>query len=298
MELIQATVVSNADLTKSGNFSVTWSNMPSPVQVKYTSPFVTTNNVGFMAVPNVGTKVLICKPDNDPNWYFIGSIMEPMMESIDTGKITEAGNKNPYVNPYRFRGVVPQSQIFSSPKGNKVVLSDGYSQTKAYMGTFLESSRGMKVSLDDTAGAVVISNSTENAVITITETSMGDPTMFGGPAAFSVQVTGNVILASQQGDLDIRVINGRTLNIENQTGIGSGSQNDPTVGNINIISSHGDINIEAKGNDQQIRLAATGDSGDIQMSATGTISMNAGEGVFINSGDGDINIRGQKIYLN
>jgi uncharacterized protein (DUF2345 family) len=135
-------------------------------------------------------------------------------------------------------------------------------------------------------------------MLVLTENSMADQTAMGGPASFSVQVTGNVSITSQQGDLDLTVINGRTINIENKSGLGSGAGNDSRTGNINILSKNGDVNIVATGQNQEIRLESNGEGGDVVINAKDTIVMTAANGIIMQSTGGDIDISGNKIYLN
>jgi hypothetical protein len=299
MEIKVGNVRSNIDLFKSGRITVAWDEYPLGIGIKYVSPFTTVNNIGFMAIPEVGTDVLICKPANKNDWYYLGSIIENnFADGAGEGKVIDEGVKNPFNDLYRFRGVVPQAYIFSSPKGNKIMLSDGYNPDGSYIGTHLETSRGMRLSLDDSTGTITLGNSTNNAMLVLTENSMADQTAMGGPASFSVQVTGNVSITSQQGDLDLTVINGRTINIENKSGLGSGAGNDSRTGNINILSKNGDVNIVATGQNQEIRLESNGEGGDVVINAKDTIVMTAANGIIMQSTGGDIDISGNKIYLN
>lgn len=299
MEIKVGNVRSNIDLFKAGRITVSWDEYPLGISIKYVSPFFTPNNIGFMAIPEVGTDVLICKPANKNDWYYLGSIVEnTFSDSVGEGKVVDEGVKNPFIDPYRFRGVVPQSYIFSSPKGNKIMLSDGYNPDGSYIGTYLETSRGMRLSMDDSTGTISLGNSTNNAILMITENSMVDQSAGGGPASFSIQVTGNVDITSQQGNLDLTIINGRTINIENKSGLGSGAANDSRVGDINIVSRNGDVNIVANGENQEIRLESNGAGGDVVINARDTIVMNAVNGIVMQSSDGNIDISGQKIYLN
>lgn len=298
MEIILADVKDNVDIFKTGRFIVQFENYPLPVEVKYVSPYVTPNNKGFFAIPEIGTQVLICKPNNKNDWFYLGSLLEPnIADSIAEGKVTEDGLKDPFVDAYKSREVVPQKYMFSSPKGNKLVLSDAYSPIEENKKVMLESSQGMKVELNDSIGAVLIRNSTGRALIEVTDDNVG--TNAGGTDSISAECTGNVFLTSRGAELNITVVEGTTLNIINSsTGVQRLGPNDPTPGNINIISDHGDINIEAKGENQSIRLASSGNGGDIILDSKDTISLNAVNGVFISSSDGNINITGDKIYLN
>lgn len=299
MDIKLGHIVANVDLFKTGRITVAWEDYPNGLDVKYVSPYGNSQSIGFIAIPEVGMDVLICKPNNQNQWYYMGTILENFVaDAASTDKIVDEGVRDPYITPYRFRGVIPQSYLFSSPKGNKVMLSDAYSQTGSHIGAYIETSRGMRLTMDDSTGTITLGNSTNNALVTITENSMSDQTAFGGPASFSVQVTGNVSITSQQGDLDLTVINGRTINIENKSGLGSGARDDSRIGNINIVSKFGDVTVEAQGNDQQINVLASGQDGNINMTADGAVRVSGRQGVFINSSDGDINIVGNKIYLN
>jgi hypothetical protein len=297
MEIVLADVRDNVDLFKTGTFIVTFEQYPHGVEVRYVSPYITQNNKGFMAIPEVGTQVLICKPNNKNDWYFMGSVMEPSVgDSLSEGKITGEGVVDPFLDPYKARGVVPQKYIFSSPKGNKLVLSDSYSPIEENKKVMLESSNGMKVELNDSIGSVIVRNSTGSAKVTLTENFCEGE---GGSDAITMECTGNINITSRNASMDIQVIDGRVLNIVNtSTGANGVGRSDPLAGNINIVSTHNDINIQAQGDNQQINLTAGGEGGDIQMNARGTVVINGEQGVFINSADGDINISGNRIYLN
>ena len=298
MEIVVADVRDNVDIFKTGRFLAAFENYPQGVFVKYVSPYVTQNNKGFMAVPEIGTQVLICKPVNKNEWYYMGAILEAgVADSLSEGKVTGEGLTDPFLDPYKARQVVPQKYFFSSPKGNKIVLSDSYSPTEENKKVMLESSNGMKVELNDSIGCVIVRNSTGHASIMITDAVRGAEG--GGANAISVECAGNVNITSRNASMDIQVIDGRQLNITNtSTGVNRLGENDPTAGNINIRSSAGDINLVAQGNNQQINLNATGDGGDVSLTAAGTISLNGQQGVFISSSEGNVNISGENIFLN
>lgn len=298
MQIIIADVRENVDIFKTGRILAKFEDYADAVEVKYVSPFVTPNNKGFMAIPEIGTQILICKPDNTNDWYYMGSVLEPSVgDSLSKAKIKPVGVIDPFMDIYKARGAVPQKYVFSSPKGNKLVLSDSYSPTEENLKVMLESSNGMKVELNDSIGCVIVRNSTGHAMITITDSLAGAEG--GGSDSISVECTGNVFLTSRQADMNITVEDGRTLNIfNNSTGVNRIGNTDPTAGTINIVSQHNDINILAKGDNQEIRLEATGTGGDVYINAADRLVLNGAKGVSINSTEGNINITGRKIYLN
>ena len=106
--------------------------------------------------------------------------------------------------------------------------------------------------------------------------------------------------------MNFRIIDGREINIENQsTGSKRLSENDPLPGNINITSDNADVNVTTKGEGGDIHLTTEGPSGNLVLhSEDGVVQIHGAKGVEIAGAgkDGsvvsDVVVQGANIHLN
>lgn len=289
-------VVSNTDFLNLGRLMVQC-DLESAITVKYTSPYLANKSGGFIAIPEVGSQILICKPDNAEDWFYIGSTPEPGFgEILGTG--FDKTKEGPLFDKRIYRArTSPQRQVFSSPKGNKLVLSDEYRADYANIKVALESSQGKKIELNDSPeiDSVIIRDETGQARIKISSTSNG-PT---AAKSIEIECLGPLNLISRQSEIRLHVVDGKEINIINEsTGAQRGGSSDSTPGNINVISKNGDINMTVKSKNGIIRLDAEGEEGHIVLDSKGTVQISGDKGVSILSNDGDVTIEGNNIFLN
>lgn len=293
MNLKIGQVVDNSDILELGRISVL-ADTPEPITVTYVSPF---NGIkgAFIAIPEIGATVLIASIENGTDWYYLGSVFNPALGD-SYGLNLPKDNKGMLSDRrmYRARGV-PQRYIFSSPKGNKLVLSDEYSGDYANIKASVESSTGKKIVLSDSPemDCVIVENELGDR-IKISSRSNGA----SSPRSIEIECYGAVNIISRQSSMDLTVVDGKELNITNlSTGSKRAGPNDPTPGNINITSKNADINITTKSKEGVVRVDVEGDDGHIILDSKGTVQINGEKGVSITSGS-NINIEGERIDLN
>lgn len=291
-------VKDNKDIFGLGNILV-HSDAGEAITVKYTTPYLAGRNGGLIAIPEVGSQVLICKPDNSDDWFYMGSITHPAIgEALGQGYETLAPfNKtealfDPQV--YKARGV-PQRVIFSSAKGNKMVLSDEYAPDYGNIYAKLESSNGKLLALIDSpeVDSIILRNE-EGDRIKISMRANGT----SARRSIEIEAQGPISIVSRESEVKLHVVDGKEINILNEsTGSKRINSDDPTPGNINITSKNADVNVVTNSKNGVIRLEAQGDNGHVVIDSGGTVQINGSKGVQITS-EQDIVIQGSTIQLN
>ena len=299
-------VKNNKDIFALGGLLV-HTELGDPVWVKYTTPYLAGRHGGFIAIPEIGSQVLICKPDNSEDWFYFGSVANPQIgEALGAGYETilprnkEEGLPDPQI--YKARGV-PQRTVYSSAKGNKVVLSDEYAQDYSNLYAKIESSSGKVLILADSPNAGTGAGDYVDAIILRNE--VGDRIKIsmsqnGTSAARSIEIEANgpINIISKESELKLHVVDGKEINILNEsTGSRRIGLNDPTPGNINITSKNSDINITTNSKNGVIRLEAKGSDGHIVLDSKGTVQIHGAKGVDIVS-EQDIVVQGERVHLN
>lgn len=299
-------VKSNKDIFGLGGLLV-HTDVDVPVWVKYTSPYLAGRNGGFIAIPEIGSQVLICKPDNSEDWFYFGSVPNPQIgEALGAGYDTVAprNKEEALFDPqiYKARGV-PQRVVWSSPRGNKLILSDEYATDYLNQYAKLESANGKVLILQDSPNAGGGDGDYVDAIIIRNE--HGDrikisTSQNGSSAGRSIEIEANgpINVVSRGSGVKLHVIDGKEINIINEsTGSKRIGPNDPTPGNINIESKNADINIAVSSKNGVINLEAKGEDGHIVLDSKGKVQIKGAKGVDILS-DAGITLDGERIDLN
>ena len=271
----------------------------NPVWVKYTTPYLAGRMGGFIAIPEIGSQVLICKPDNSEDWFYFGSVTNPQIgEALGAGYETlPPRNKDEALfDPqiYKARGV-PQRVVISSAKGNKLTLSDEYAQDYGNVYTKLESHSGKTLILADSPDidSIILRNE-EGDRIKISMKANGA----SARRSIEIEALGPISVISKESDINLHVVDGKEINILNEsTGSKRLGANDPTPGNINITSVNADVNVTTKSKNGVIRLEAQGEDGHIVLDSAGTVQIHGAKGVQISS-EGETSVQGQPVQLN
>ena len=284
-------VKSNADFLGVGNLLVE-TETGTEVWVKYTTPYLSGRSGGFLAIPEIGSRILICKPDNSDDWFYMSSLPYPSIaEALGEGfETSPARNKETGLfdaQMYKARGV-PQRVVISSGKGNKLVLSDEYAPDYGNLHTKLESANGKVLVLSDSPGVdSIILRNEEGDRVKISMSANGT----SARRSIEIEALGPVNIISRESEVKLHVVDGKEINILNEsTGAKRIGTNDPTPGNINITSVNADINVTTKSKNGVIRLESQGDDSHIILESTGTVQIHGEKGVELTSGTGDINI--------
>ena len=279
-----AEVTSTYDPKKAGIF---WAQLfldghEAPIQVHYCSPFVTRTEGGFIAVPVQGNTILVCKPALSEQFFYLGStfLAEPTADASPAAFLKEKletplGAERPLflqADPDNSKAAgVSTRSLFKGPYGGGLLISESYNDAKQTFDwrTELNSPCGKKVSLVDSPGVdSIIIDSGNNSKITLTNQHMalvGNPSMLApGMSKIQVESSGDQLFESVQGTTDLRIKDGKELNIINSsTGnhkpVGPPTQVGPPFwlpptfpisypsnaeyGNVNIQSNFKDVNI-------------------------------------------------------
>lgn len=288
----------NSDITETGCLTVQETDFDAPVIVRYTSPYSAGQSGGFIAIPEVGTKVLIIQPDNDNNWFYLTSIHGPTQgHALSNLALVDKDIKSPLSDDklYRARGV-PMRLSLKTPLGHNLTLSDEYNKDFFNSKVMLESATGKKVELNDSPeiDSVILRNELGDR-IKISSKANGA----SAPRSIEIECKGPISIITRESELNLHVVDGKELNIINEsTGSKRAGPNDPTPGNINIKTTHGDINIDAMDDTGLILVNTEGDNSVINIKSKGTIAIDGEKGVSINSGSGNVVVTGQQIELN
>lgn len=304
MEIRKVQVIDNTDFTEMGTVKVkdTFTGLTrkhEPYCVIYTSPYYAHNEGGIIAIPEVGVMILICKPDNDDNWFYMSSVVAPnpgMAKVSDKGALIKGRKIIHSDEIYRARSR-PEALAFSSSEGNELNLKDSHNPGYFNSQVQLKSSAGKQIAAIDSPqiDAVIIRNEHDD-YLKISSNANGSM----GPRSIELECQGNMRLNCREANLDISVEDGRELNIHNNsTGSHRISSNDSSPGNINIKTDWGDVNITVqKAENGSIFLTVKGDSSHIVLQSEGSIEIAGKKGVNIQSEEGDVVIQGKTIQLN
>ena len=121
--------------------------------VYYVSPYGSNGGGAFVAIPEVGTQVLVCKPAGSTSWYYMGTTFSSEPKEVVGGKIKDASLMPlERVDPemYKARGV-PLKYVFKSPFGAGITLCDEYNSEYFNRKTEITSTQKKKITLHDCA---------------------------------------------------------------------------------------------------------------------------------------------------
>ncbi len=300
-----AEVRSRIEPNKSGAFKATVDyEGTGELDVNYVSPYGSNGEGAFVAIPGVGTEILVCKPAGSDSWYYMGTTFSPEPRDAEGEELTDA-SKMPLerVDPemYRARGL-PMKYVFKSPLGGGITLSDDYNSEYLNRKTEITSTQKKKITLHDSPAVnSIILDSGNGSKITLSD----DP-QEGTIAARAIQVdsVGPQTYICRESQTDIVVgAAGRELQLINNAN-GIPYQTTPTVnsGNVNIQSRWKDVNVFTQalegrifieclnqlGVNQQIVIETNGVGGGIIVKTNGTINMQAGESINLTAPDVNI----------
>jgi hypothetical protein len=297
MNIELAEVQDNSDIIESGAFYVSNGNRDFVFKVHYVSPYLAGDQGGFIAIPEVGSRVLVCQPTGENEWYYLGSTTKFGLG----GAIADAGNakKGRRVladrKIYKARGL-PQRVVWKTPKGNALILSDEYNSDYFDLKAELRTGSGKSIRLVDSpkVDCIIIENE-HGDKIKISSTS-NDAT---APRSIELECKGTINIITRESSLNLQVIDGKELNIiNNSSGSKRSGPNDPTPGNINIVSEQGDVNITTKSDTGSIFLDTKGANSHIVLKSKGQIDIKGDKGVYIDGNPGKTEIKGSEIHLN
>lgn len=295
-------------------------------RITYVSPYGSNAGGAFIAIPEVGTQILVVRPYNTSQWFYLGTAFsyEPL---YDNGQVIRDSVVSPVdrCDPtmYKSRGY-PTHYVFKSPTGAGISMVEDENSEYIKKYTELKSTNNKKIRLDDTPNLdSIILDSGNGAKIMLTN-APDNP--INGLAAQSVQVQTNgpqrYINYDSQTDIYVGgggkelqllnaangVLNGTPPDFKPQLGIPPPLK---PSGNVNLQSTWRDINVltkapsgrifieclNAAGVNQQIVIETNGVGGGITIKTNGTVMVDALTGVDINTA-GNINMQCANFNLN
>ena len=262
-------------------------NDPHPVY--YVSPYGSNTEGAFIAIPEVGTYILVCQPKGSSDWYYLGTTFTPEPRDAEGSKIPDADvmpleRVNPYM--YRARGK-PVRYMFKSPFGAGLTIADEYNPNFSNRHVELKSSRKKKLVLHDSPAIdAVLLDSGNGSRIILTD----DPQNQSFPArAIQVESVGPQKYINTESQTDIVVGEaGRELQVlNNANGVPWGEETNS--GNVNVQSKWKDVNVftqaeqgrifieclNEEGSNQQIVIETNGEDGGIVIKTNGKIDLAA-----------------------
>jgi hypothetical protein len=271
--------------------------------ISYVSPYGTGTQGAFIAIPEPGVQILVCKPVGSSSWYYLGSTFAPEPEqSTKPGtapkdsQVKPLGRADPYL--YRAKGK-PMRLSFKDKKGQGILIADEENKAMINRAVVLNTAGLKQVKLVDSPDIdSIILDSGNKSKITLTSDPTQKPT--GTMPAQAVQIESNgpqkylnafsqTDLAVLEGGLELQV-----LNTANGVPYGNppGAPYNPEgqrAGNVNIQSKWHDVNVftqaekgrifieclNTTGVDQVIEIQTNGDNGAIRIKTNGKVDIQA-----------------------
>ena len=315
------TVTDNADPTRRGMIAVSFDgSIDGSEWVWYGTPYGGGHHSGFGAIPEVGTRVLCCKPDNDNSYHFLSCTTAPSPMQGHTGRpvfedfvTTDNLGFNPKL--YKF-SPAPMSYGITTPLKNQILLKDDRNSERMDMGVRVKSQTGKTLSLNDSPGvdAIILSTGNQMAGIKITEGKVKEGIV--GPNSIYSACKGSSTMVSREGNIVLEVgSNGKELQLVNKSSVKHGkAPYNKASANIKIRTDNGNIIIETfdvdggvfidnkGGPDSTVQVRSRGNVGvfasqGINLRSAGEVNIEADENINIMSHK-DVNIKGSKIKLN
>ena len=305
-----AEVRSVVDPTRNGSFTaMVHHEGNSEISINYVSPYGTLGEGGFVAIPSVGTTVLVCKPSGSKSgWYYLGTTFDKERNQVEGEKIKDHCSPLERILPkmYRATGTPGQSTFKNAHDAGVIITDEGNSgeDSTGFITSNVEikSSTNKRITLNDSPAVDAITiDSGNNSKITVSNSpERGDIP----DSAVQIQTLGPQKYLNTGSQTDILVgEGGRELQLLNKGhGEDWGDVAGP-CGNVNIQSYKKDVNIFTKadegrifieclnesGNNQVIEIQTNGEGGAIRIKTKGKLDISA-EFIGINA-TRDINMK-------
>ncbi|MEY3311503.1 MAG: hypothetical protein RL348_836 [Bacteroidota bacterium] len=302
-EFLVGIVESIIDPTKSFKIYTKIIDEDKRVNVVYTSPFFFKGVGGTIAVPNIGSRILILHNIDRDVYYYMSTIVDKFDSTLDPGDISDPMDliKNITQEQCYTDKDIPQRITFVNEQNAGLVVKDERLQGYITSEVRLQSDQGKVLALQDSPkdNKVVIRNEHGDG-IRITSDSLGGVfydeeyhDLFGSRGIYSL-CDGDQQMVSYTGGMKLMVVDGREIDIVNYS---TGSNGFPTsslntgttgaarrIGNVNISSKDSDVNIRAGQDVSSIESAIyiTTPYARIQINPSGSIDI---------SSTGDLNIK-------
>lgn len=280
-------VVSNYDLGAVGNLRAKIPEFGDGAYlVIYTSPYLTRNGGGMVAIPEVGSEILVYHIRSKNKFYYLSTIVDFPDDFDDTG----IKDWNPIADKYIFteRGV-PQRIAFSDSFGAGLAISSRTSKKYISAKVDLNSRSGKRISLSDSPNSdmVLIRNEHGDGVVISSE-----PSEVFSERSIEVKSKGAQRNVSFQSSIDSVVVEGKDITLENYS---SGSHSiEGRFGNINLRSHNADINLVTKGDTSRIFIVTP--KARIQIESDGSIKIESTADIQLTT-DGNLGIKSNNLSI-
>ena len=303
-----AEVRDTVDVNRNGSFLAKINVLGNTEKrVHYVSPYASNGAGAFVAIPEVGTQVLVCQPGSTSDWYYLGATFSPEPGQVDGAKIPDSEVyplERAEPRAYDARGV-PMRQSFKGMNGGGLTMSEEYNPTFISKKTELHSEVNKKVSLvDSPAIDSIILDSGNGSKITLSD----NPQNQSIPSrAVQVESVGPQKYINVESQTDIVVVDGRELQVLNNSTGSNAPQGSPNLaGNVNIQSKWKDVNVFSQaeqgrifiqclnedGSDQVIQIETKGSGGAIRIKTGGNVEIEA-DAIAVQTNTLDVNATAQ-----
>jgi len=211
---------------------------------------------GFVAFPEVRSKILITKPNEAESWFYMSTVMDSNTNAMtDKEGEDEREDKSPTSNiggedykgknPIMAHKGVPQRMAFESVSGNGLIVSDSSNDEVLDFFTQLHTPTNKKVSLYDTDENDCIEMETQyHDRIKLTAEEVDT----AGAQELHIETESNQNYHSETGKIWMEVTEGLDIDIINNSGGASKIPvSEEEFGNINLLSRNMDINLTTEG---------------------------------------------------
>ena len=283
-----AEVTDRTDPNRGGVFqAVVKSEGSEPLPIYYTSVYGSNAEGAFIAIPEVGTEILVCRPHGSTRYYYMGTSFDPEPTeagglNVPDGEISPLERADP--NMYKARGI-PMNYLFKSPNGAGISMSEEYNPDFINKKTEITSTLNKKIQLHDSPKIdSIILDSGNGSRITLTD----DPKNQSLPAkAVQIETVGPQKYINKESQTDVFVgEGGREIQLINNANGARWPFFIPT-GNVNVQSKWKDVNVFTQaeqgrifieclnedGSNQEIVIETNGQAGGITVKTKGTITL-------------------------
>jgi hypothetical protein len=287
MKAVRGQVISNVDSSMEAEF---WAMFPEvgadAYKVTYTSPFFKVNSGGILGIPSKGDQILAFWNESagrdESEFYYISTIVskEDLEEEDQDTKFNVLPEND--LPAYNSQGQ-PTMQYFTNTAGAGLYIHRDHSANKIDNNVILKAEGGEEVTVCPLG--VQIRNADGDSVVL----NGSEPNEAYGARSFAIETQGSHEYKCIAGDINMRVIDGGDINIENNSWGLYGLP--PWFGNVRVKSRWKDVTLAALGLVSRIhivtntgKITINGATGEIELFTPTNISLNAGGAITLNAG--------------
>ena len=318
LKLVQGRVIANDDPGHSGSFQAIFNEISdTPLDVIYTSPAYRRGGGGLLYIPERGDYIFAIHDTTNNRFYYQSTAVGLQYPTTDALPFFENINKNSFYNSYD----KPVKVTYENQKGAGLCITSDNTSFNNDLGpapaprmidsVVLKSPLNKRLSLDDSpqTDAIFIKNQHKDGIVI-----SGDSTEIFPAQMIQVKSSGPHNYTCMQSHMDIRVVEGTDITIENnstgkmgqtpsedQWPNGSEQQPPKRWGGVYVRSENGDVSLASQATDGRIFISTPnaqiqiteGDSeleSNIVIKTSGKISMESEGDIDMRSNNGSIRL--------